>query len=97
MTRKDEGMTQADEPMLLEMDSRRRVNLSGLARHDRYLAEVEENGTITLTPAVVMGTAEFVRLMADCSGNTPEYEAKHRERTQHESARDPGRVEVPQA
>jgi hypothetical protein len=43
---------------LLELDSRRRISLGSLATHDRYLVEVEEDGTIVLTPAVVMSAAE---------------------------------------
>jgi hypothetical protein len=43
---------------LLEVDARRRVSLGLLAEHDRYLVEVEDDGTIVLTPAVVMSAAE---------------------------------------
>jgi hypothetical protein len=43
---------------LLEVDSRRRISLGSLAEHDRYLVEVEEDGVIVLTPAVVMSAAE---------------------------------------
>jgi hypothetical protein len=43
---------------LLEVDARRRISLGSLAEHDRYLVEVEEDGTIVLTPAVVMSAAE---------------------------------------
>jgi len=43
---------------LLELDSRRRISLGSLARHDRYLVDVEEDGTIVLTPAVVMSVVE---------------------------------------
>lgn len=43
---------------LLELDSRRRISLGSLATHDRYLVEVEEDGTIVLTPAVVMSAVE---------------------------------------
>jgi hypothetical protein len=48
----------AERRGLLELDSRRRVSLGSLATHDRYLVEVEEDGTIVLTPAVVMSAAE---------------------------------------
>jgi hypothetical protein len=47
----------------LELDSRRRLSLGQIAKHDRYLAEIEEDGTIVLTPAVVMTEAE-ARLLA---------------------------------
>ena len=48
---------------LLEVDSRRRISLGPLAQHDRYLVEVEEDGTIVLTPAVVISAAQ-ARLLA---------------------------------
>jgi hypothetical protein len=48
---------------VLEVDSRRRISLGSLAEHDRYLVEVEEDGTIVLTPAVVMSAAQ-ARLLA---------------------------------
>jgi hypothetical protein len=48
----------AERKGLLELDSRRRISLGSLATHDRYLVEVEEDGTIVLTPAVVMSAAE---------------------------------------
>ena len=40
--------------VLLELDARRRVSLGTLAKHNRYLAAVTADGTITLTPAVVL-------------------------------------------
>jgi len=46
------------EPTLVELDSRRRAALGRLARHARYLAEVDEDGVITLTPAAVVSTLE---------------------------------------
>jgi hypothetical protein len=53
-------MTCAEEARrsLLEVDSRRRISLGSLAEHDRYLVDVEADGTIILTPAVVMSAAE---------------------------------------
>ena len=47
---------------LIELDSRSRASLKQIAKHERYLVEVEGDGTIVLTPAVVMSTAE-ARLM----------------------------------
>ena len=49
---------------VLEVDSRRRISLGSLAEHDRYLVEVQEDGTIVLTPAVVMPAAQARLLMA---------------------------------
>lgn len=46
------------QPSLLEVDSRRRISLGSLAEHARYLVEVEDDGVIVLTPAVVMSVAE---------------------------------------
>jgi hypothetical protein len=46
------------EPTLVELDSRRRAALGRLARHARYLAEVDEDGIITLTPAAVVSAVE---------------------------------------
>ena len=48
---------------VLEVDSRRRISLGSLAEHDRYLVDVEQDGTIVLTPAVVMSAAQ-ARLLA---------------------------------
>ena len=39
--------------LLLEVDARKRISLGSIAKHDRYLAHVEDDGTIVLTPAVV--------------------------------------------
>jgi hypothetical protein len=47
-----------EQRSLLEVDSRRRISLGSLAAHDRYLVEVEDDGVIVLTPAVVMSAAE---------------------------------------
>ena len=49
--------------MLLEVDTRRRISLGALATADRYLVDVDEDGIITLSPAVVMTEME-ARLMA---------------------------------
>lgn len=43
---------------LLEVDGRRRISLGPLAKSERYLAAVEDDGTIVLTPAVVMSVVE---------------------------------------
>ncbi len=43
---------------LIEVDARKRLSLGSLANYDRYLANVEEDGTIVLTPAVVLTAAE---------------------------------------
>lgn len=47
---------------IIELDTRRRASLGILATHDRYLVEVEPDGTIVLTPAVVMSSAEAALL-----------------------------------
>lgn len=43
---------------LIELDARSRASLKQVAQHDRYLAVVEADGTIILTPAVVMSATE---------------------------------------
>jgi len=52
----------ANEKVLLEVDSRRRISLGSLAAYNRYFAAVEEDGTIVLTPAVVMPAMEAEQL-----------------------------------
>jgi hypothetical protein len=47
-----------DRRSLLEVDARGRISIGSLATHDRYLVEVEDDGTIVLTPAVVMSAVE---------------------------------------
>jgi len=45
---------------VIELDARRRANLARIAKaeHERYFANVEADGTIVLTPAVVMTSFE---------------------------------------
>jgi len=57
-------MVDETKQSVLEVDSRRRISLGPLAEHDRYLVEVEEDGTIVLTPAVVMSVAQAQLLAA---------------------------------
>lgn len=45
--------------ILLEVDSRRRLNMAKLGRHDRYTAVEHEDGSITLTPAIILSPAEL--------------------------------------
>lgn len=49
-----------EEPVLVEVDGRGRVSLGRLAgrSHRRYLAHEEPDGTVILTPAVVMSQLE---------------------------------------
>jgi hypothetical protein len=53
----DGGMAK-DERRVLELDARRRITLGSLAAYDRYLVTTEEDGTITLTPAIVITAAQ---------------------------------------
>lgn len=50
------------EQTFLELDSRKRASLASLAKHDRYLVHVEEDGTIIMVPAIVMpvGTSKEI-------------------------------------
>lgn len=49
--------------VLIELGPRRRVDLGSVGRHDRYLAREETDGTIVLTPAVVMRVSELEKLV----------------------------------
>ena len=44
--------------VLIEVDARRRVSLGALATAERYIAESDASGVITLSPAVVMTEME---------------------------------------
>ncbi len=52
--------------ILIELDARRRMSLGRIGRveHTRYLASEQPDGTVSLTPAVVMSEAE-ARILAD--------------------------------
>jgi hypothetical protein len=47
------------DTLLLEVDARRRLNLSKVGHHDRYTAVEHEDGTIVLTPALILNPAEL--------------------------------------
>ena len=47
---------------ILELDGRKRVTLGSMATAERYIVEVEADGTIVLTPAVVMSHMEAALL-----------------------------------
>jgi hypothetical protein len=51
-----------DKQVVVEVDTRRRVSLGKLGRHDRYLATEHPDGTITLQPAVILTEAEHAFL-----------------------------------
>lgn len=40
-------------PILVTLDDRRRVSLGRIARHKRYMAREEPDGTIVMTPAEI--------------------------------------------
>lgn len=46
------------EPVLIELDDRRRASLGKLGRHNRYLAREEVDGSLILEPAVVLSEME---------------------------------------
>jgi hypothetical protein len=50
------------QPILIELDSRRRTSLGKIGRHSRYLAREEPDGTLILEPAVVLTTTETALL-----------------------------------
>lgn len=45
-------------PVIIEVDGRRRISLGKLGHHDRYLATEQPDGTIIFEPAVVLTEAE---------------------------------------
>lgn len=55
--------------VVVEADSRRRVGLGKLGRHDRYLAIEQPDGTITFEPAVILPEAERAWLETSNCGN----------------------------
>jgi prophage tail gpP-like protein len=65
---------------LLELDDRKRASLARIARHSRYLATVEEDGTVVLTPAVVMSAAEAAYLANPTLASSIENARQHPER-----------------
>lgn len=63
---------------LIELDSRKRAPLRPFARHQRYIVSEESDGTLILTPAVVMSELE-ARLLR----NSPAVFAHLEESTAH--------------
>ena len=59
------------EPVLIELDSRRRCSLGkiGHPEHTRYLATTQRDGTMILTPAVVLPASEVTEVTATISGD----------------------------
>lgn len=57
------GMSQ---PVVIEVDDRRRISLGKLGQHTRYLATELPDGTLMLEPAVLLSEAEYAYLQ-----NTP--------------------------
>jgi len=53
-----------NEPVVISVQDRGRVNLGKLAEHDRYLGHTEPDGTIILEPAEVISLTEK-KLLAD--------------------------------
>jgi hypothetical protein len=61
----DVNPDQTQSVRLLEVDARRRLNLTKVGHHDRYTVVVHEDGTIVLTPAIVLSPAELHFLQDD--------------------------------
>jgi hypothetical protein len=66
------------EGELIELDNRKRAPLRAYAHHDRYFVNEEADGTLILTPAVVMSSLE-ARLLR----SNPELHARLEESTAH--------------
>lgn len=62
--------------VLLELDQRRRVTLGKIGRHEQYLARVESDGTIILTPAVVMKVSDLEALVGPRRANVEKKESR---------------------
>ena len=74
----------ASNPTLIELDSRRRASLAKLAKHDRYLASEEPDGTIVLVPAVVITELESrFRANADLVAQVKDNMAHPERRVRH--------------
>lgn len=41
------------KPLLIDVDARKRISLGAMALHDHYLGEIDEDGVIILTPALI--------------------------------------------
>lgn len=50
---------------VLVVDKRKRVTLGALAKHGIYLARVQDDGVIVLTPAAVISEGAWARTLAD--------------------------------
>ncbi len=50
------------EPVVIEVDSRRRISLGKLGHHDTYLATEQPDGTIVLEPAIILTATEHAYL-----------------------------------
>lgn len=73
-----------DDRVLIELDGRRRASLARLGRpeHRRYLARVESDGTIVLTPAAVVPLAmtdEEIEALPDEAPNLARAAERRRE------------------
>lgn len=53
------------EETLVTLDGRGRLSMGTLATHQRYIARVEADGVIVLTPAVVLPAREHRSLLAE--------------------------------
>jgi hypothetical protein len=80
-------MDHMGNPMVIEVDSRRRVSLGRLGHHDTYLATEQPDGTITLEPAVILTEAEHAFLQNTNLRKQIEDNRAHPERRQPRPAR----------
>lgn len=62
-THAPDGRNPSEEEVTLVPDSRNRVTLGALMRHNRYRAALGEHGVITLTPIVELTTEEYQKLL----------------------------------
>lgn len=79
------------KPVVIEVDSRRRVSLGKLGHHDTYLATEQPDGTIMLEPAVLLSEAEHAFLQNIDLRRQIDDNRAHPERRRPRPSRQPNR------
>lgn len=52
-------MSVGEQRRVVGLDSRNRLSLGKVARHDKYLVSVDRSGRIVLTPAMIVSSVEL--------------------------------------
>lgn len=82
-------------PVVIEVDSRRRISLGKLGHHDTYLATEQSDGTIVLEPAITLTAAEHAYLRNTQLQHQIEDNRAHPERRRPRPPRDTARLGAP--